>query len=204
MPKRLLIIAVLTLLFISHPISFRDNPTQHQSNLVSICVRTQIFLTARKDTVQATGINQIPTVLVKAKPAVAAAAAVNLKVPVKVPMPVKVPVPVPVKVPILTRPIPVTNPKTPYEVNKLFNEMKNSKKPFMTIQMKAPAKQSIFPDPFSLFDDDNRYCHLLVCSVAALTFARHLSFLCVTPVFLNSFCFSIKLSHGQTAHLKKM
>lgn len=98
-------------------------------------------------------MNQIPTVLVKQKPA-ATPINVNVPVPVKVPVPMKVPV----KAPIIVRPIAVTKPQTPYEVNKLFNEMKNSKKPFMTIKMKAPAKQSMFPDPFSLFDDDNRYC----------------------------------------------
>lgn len=143
------ILIIFVLIFIIHFLFYL-------AKFVSICARTQIFLTSRKDTIQATGINQIPTVLVKAKPA-----AVKLKLPVKVPIkvPVKVPVNVPVKVPVIQRqPITVTQPKTPYEVNKLFNEMKNSKKPFMTIQMKAPAKQSMFPDPFSLFDDDNRYC----------------------------------------------
>lgn len=79
------------------------------------------------------------------------------------PKPAAVKLNVPVKVPMLARPINGAKPNTPYEVNKLFNEMKNSKKPFMTIKMKGPVKQSMFPDPFSLFDDDNRYFFGGVC-----------------------------------------
>lgn len=73
-------------------------------------------------------------------------------------MQVQMPVQLPVQVPVVARPINV--PKTAatqYEMNKLFNEMKNSKKPFMSIKMKGPAKTSMFPDPFNLFDDNNRY-----------------------------------------------
>lgn len=74
-----------------------------------------------------------------------------------IPVPVQVPVQMPVQLQVPAIPH-VTKAQTPYEINKLFNEMKNSKKPFMTITMKAPAKTSMFPDPFSLFDDDsNRY-----------------------------------------------
>lgn len=73
------------------------------------------------------------------------------------PVAVKLNVPMPVNVPMIARPVNMAKPNTPYEVNKLFNEMKNSNKPFMTIKMKAPAKQSMFPDPFNLFDVDNRY-----------------------------------------------
>lgn len=84
----------------------------------------------------------------------------NIPVPVQVPvqLPVQVPVQVPVQMPVIPH---VAKASTPYEINKLFNEMKNSKKPFMTITMKAPTKTSMFPDPFSLFDDDsNRYFSL--------------------------------------------
>lgn len=111
-------------------------------------------MTSRKDTVAPAPApaNQIPTVLVKPKPATISAAvaaqAINVNLPLKVPVKPSQ---------MIVRPISVLKPSTPYEINKLFNEMKNSKKPFMTIKMKAPAKQSMFPDPFSLFDDDNRY-----------------------------------------------
>lgn len=104
----------------------------------------QIYITPRKDTISAT-VNQIPTTLVKARPAV------KLNVPVQ-------PVPVPVTVPVVgSVNVPKTNThiSTPHEMNRLFNEMKNSKKPFMSITMKAPAKpSSLFPDPFSLFDEN--------------------------------------------------
>ncbi|XP_055322038.1 uncharacterized protein LOC129578024 [Sitodiplosis mosellana] len=109
--------------------------------------QTQIFITPRKDTVSST-VNQIPATLVKARPAL------KLNVPVHVPpMPVQVPVIGQVNVPQAN-----THVSTPHEMNKLFNEMKNSKKPFMTITMKAPAKSSsLFPDPFSLFEENNEH-----------------------------------------------
>lgn len=88
-------------------------------------------------------------------------------VPVKVQVPVvaaqvpvvaaQVPVVAAQMQPVVAPQLNIVKPSTPYEINKLFNEMKNSKKPFMTITMKAPPKSSIFPDPFSLFDDNNRY-----------------------------------------------
>lgn len=119
-------------------------------------VRTQLFIAARKDTVSST-VNQIPATLVKQRPS-----AVNLNVPIPVHVqPVHVqPVPVqPVHVPVHGAPqLNIAKPSTPQEMNKLFNEMKNSKKPFMTITMKGPPKESsLFPDPFNLFSDDNRY-----------------------------------------------
>lgn len=116
--------------------------------------------------------NQIPTTLVKARPL--------MNVPVQAPVPMQIqPVQVhsvqlqsvqlqPVQVqPVQVQPVqavpvhvqghPINIPKpnTPKELNKLFNDMKSSKKPIMKITMKAPSKsQSIFPDPFSLFGDN--------------------------------------------------
>lgn len=82
-------------------------------------------------------------------------------VPVQVALPMSVPVPV--QLPVVGHQVNVPKPNAQYEMNKLFNEMKNSKKPFMKFTMKGPAKSSsLFPDPFSLFDDNNRY--LCVCS----------------------------------------
>ncbi|XP_031620280.1 uncharacterized protein LOC116338887 [Contarinia nasturtii] len=102
--------------------------------------QTQIFITPRKDTVSKT-VNQIPATVVKKRPA-----AVNLSVPV----PIHVQLPVQLHLPQFAK------PSTPQEMNKLFTEMKNSKKPFMTVSMKGPPKaSSLFPDPFNLFNDDN-------------------------------------------------
>lgn len=126
--------------------------------------RTQIYITSRKDTVSTT-VNQIPNsikTVVKARPVA------NLNVPIQVPVPVQIPmqvqaqaVPVQAVHPVQAVPVvqpmqmSVAKPHTPQELNKLFNEMKNSRKPFMTISMKGPTKStSIFPDPFSLFDDN--------------------------------------------------
>lgn len=79
----------------------------------------------------------------------------------------------PVSIPVMPVVGPVNVPKanpshiaTPHEMNKLFNEMKNSKKPFMKITMKAPVKSTLFPDPFSLFDE-NKY--VLMCFDAVHT-----------------------------------
>lgn len=110
--------------------------------------KAQIFLTQRKDTVSST-VNQIPTALVKAKPVVSV-------------QQVQVQVPMAMTVPVVGHQVNVQKQNPQYDMNKLFNEMKNSKKPFMRITMKGPPKPtSLFPDPFSLFDD-NRY--LCVCS----------------------------------------
>lgn len=106
----------------------------------------QIYITPRKDTISAT-LNQIPATLVKARPAI------KLNVPVQ-PVPVHRTVQVPVVGPVNV-PKANTHVSSPHEMNKLFNEMKNDKKPFMTITMKAPAKpSSLFPDPFSLFEEN--------------------------------------------------
>lgn len=146
---------------------------------------TQIFITPRKDTITGT-MNQIPSTLIKPKHKFNIAVKVPVKVPVQAPvpatiqvsgqvpvrmqmpvqmpvqipvqMPVQMPAQMPVQVPVQVPVIPHPKVQTPYEMNKLFNEMKNSKKPFMKLTMKAPAKaSSMLPDPFNLFDENNRY-----------------------------------------------
>lgn len=54
---------------------------------------------------------------------------------------------------------------SPADMNKFFNEMKNSKKPYLTIKMKSP-KKSMLSEALDLFTNNERYlkkkylCHL--------------------------------------------
>lgn len=66
------------------------------------------------------------------------------------------PTPVTIKVPI-----PIPHPSgpssnSPADMNKLFNEMKNSKKPYMTIKMKTP-KKSLLSEALDFFTNNERY-----------------------------------------------
>lgn len=66
------------------------------------------------------------------------------------------PTPVTIKVPI-----PIPHPSgaasnSPADMNKLFNEMKNSKKPYMTIKMKTP-KKSLLSEALNFFTNSERY-----------------------------------------------
>lgn len=65
------------------------------------------------------------------------------------------PTPVTIKVPI-----PIPHPSgaasnSPADMNKLFNEMKNSKKPYMTIKMKTP-KKSLLSEALDFFTNNER------------------------------------------------
>lgn len=57
-------------------------------------------------------------------------------------------------------PIPIPHPygaasNSPADMNKLFNEMKNSKKPYMTIKMKSP-KKSFLSEALDFFTNNER------------------------------------------------
>lgn len=65
------------------------------------------------------------------------------------------PTPVTIKVPI-----PIPHPSgaasnSPADMNKLFNDMKNSKKPYMTIKMKTP-KKSLLSEALDFFTNNER------------------------------------------------
>lgn len=52
----------------------------------------------------------------------------------------------------------IPNSNSQADMNKYYNNMKNSKKPYLTIKMKGPMNlKSLLPDPFNLFDDSDRY-----------------------------------------------